>query len=112
MANDVGAQMDSAELSRLVRIARDLAAVEKKILAVRPDSQIVIKSFSVRHKLARDGDYDSRWFVVMRARYGTRDLVKFRRLGTLANLPTVLLDMLRTESDWRDDRFGSDANLE
>ena len=101
-------QSDAATLGRFLSIGQRWRGIARKLDAQNPTCQVIVKSFSVRVKLARDSEWDSRYFVVLRGAYGTRDVVKFRRLGNLENLGHVLEEMMRRETDWRDDRYGSE----
>ena len=101
-------QSDAAQLGRFLGIGQRWRGIARKLDSQDPTHQIIIKSFSVRCKLGRESEWDSRYFVVLRATYGTRDLVKFRRLGNVENLGHVLEEMMRRETDWRDDKYGSE----
>jgi hypothetical protein len=99
---------DATDLGRFLAIGQRWRGIARRIDSQNPTCQITIKSFSVRCKLGRETEYDSRYFVVLRASYGTKDIVKFRRLGNLENLGHVLEEMIRRETDWRDDKYGTD----
>lgn len=111
MANRKASERDAGELGRVLAIGQKWISVSRRLESQDPTSQVTIKSFSLRVSLASDSEWGTRYFIVLRAKFGNRDLVKFRRLGKVENLGHVLEEMMRKESDWRDDKFGSDSNL-
>lgn len=95
---------------RCLRIGEAWMHINRKIESQNPTSQILIKSITVRCELGSESQFATRYFIIVRASQGATDLVKFRRLASLENVGHVVLDMLRRESDWRQDKFGSDGN--
>ena len=111
MGSRKATESDAKTLGRFLSIGQRWRGIARRLDAQQPDREITVKSFSVRIKLARESEWDSRYFVVLRGAQGARDIVKFRRLGNLENLGHVLEEMIRKEADWRDDRYGSDGNV-
>jgi hypothetical protein len=103
---------DVDENAHLRGIGAAWVAVARKLDSLDPTRQTRIKSIRINVSLGVQQTYETRYFVILRGAYGGNDVVKFRRLGKMENLPHVLLDMLRHESDWRPDKYGSDGNLE
>ena len=108
MGSRKASESDAGTIGRFLSIGQRWRGIARKLDSQNPTNQVTIKSFSVRCKLARQGEWDTRYFVVVRAAYGTRDLVKFRRLGNVENLGHVLEEMMRRETDWKDDKYGSE----
>lgn len=103
---------DIDENERLRGIGAAWVAIARKIDSLNPTRQTRIKSVRINISLGVQTDWETRYFVILRGAYGGNDVVKFRRLSKMENLPHVLLDMLRHENDWRPDKYGSDGNID
>lgn len=113
MADNRAEKFDKDDSARRLSCGTGWRSVMGKLACQRPDQSLWVKGFTVRRNFKGDDAYTSEWFLILRAQVGANDYVKFRRFNNLMSLPFVLLDCLRKESDWREDRFGvSGANLD
>lgn len=112
MGKRVDQERDAREQARMARIAQAWISFGAKVESANPQASRWFKSFSVRYAYRGDQPYGARYFVVLRAQNGADDLVKFRQLNDLQNLPHVLLDMWRSDVGWREDKWGTQGNLE
>lgn len=99
--------VETFDVSQVSRIGLAWITFCRKFVQSRPDTGILITSFTVKRNDNTDNPYGEDYFLILHGHGGANNYVKFRQFHALSNLPHILADMVREERSWRLDKYDS-----